>query len=490
MTIPTLPPRLGAATAALREQPIPVTEKGFGVLASRGTVTAASLGSQRPSLFGDGITTPVLVLRESAVASNVAAMAAYCEAAQVRLAPHGKTTMAPQLFARQLAAGAWAITAATISQVQVYRAFGVPRVLLANELTDTAGAAWLARELAADPGFDCYAYVDSVPGVRLLDEAMREGGQGRPLPVLVELGHPGGRTGCRDIADATAIAQAVGEAPSLRLAGAAGFEGSIGHDGSPATPAAVARYCRELRSLGELLARSAPGELILTAGGSMFFDIVAQELTAGWAGRPPTVVLRSGVYIAFDHGIYAQMAPGGGQPPRRQPRAALAAGQNAAGQSAAGQSAAGQDAAGPNAAGRDAGRTGVAKPDAAGPGEAAPGAPALKPALELWAHVLSRPEPTLALACAGRRDVSFDAGLPVPLKTRHRGGAVHLATGMQAVRLDDQHCYLMVPTGTDLAPGDLICLGISHPCTTFDKWRVIPVVDDDYRVVDAIHTFF
>ncbi len=475
MTIPTLPPRLGAATAALREQPIPVTEKGFGVLASRGTVTAASLGSQRPSLFGDGITTPVLVLRESAVASNVAAMAAYCEAAQVRLAPHGKTTMAPQLFARQLAAGAWAITAATISQVQVYRAFGVPRVLLANELTDTAGAAWLARELAADPGFDCYAYVDSVPGVRLLDEAMREGGQGRPLPVLVELGHPGGRTGCRDIAGATAIAQAVGEAPSLRLAGAAGFEGGTGHDGSPATPAAVARYCRELRSLGELLARSAPGELILTAGGSMFFDIVAQELTAGWAGRPPTVVLRSGVYIAFDHGIYAQMAPGGGQPPRRQPRTALAAGQNAAG---------------PNAAGRDADRTGVAKPDAAGPGEAAPGAPALKPALELWAHVLSRPEPTLALACAGRRDVSFDAGLPVPLKTRHRGGAVHLATGMQAVRLDDQHCYLMVPAGTDLAPGDLICLGISHPCTTFDKWRVIPVVDDDYRVVDAIHTFF
>jgi D-serine dehydratase len=480
MTIPTLPPRLRAATAALRERPIPVTEKGFGVLASRGTVTAASLGSQRPSLFEDGITTPVLVLRESAVASNVAAMAAYCEAAQVRLAPHGKTTMAPQLFARQLAAGAWAVTAATIGQVQVYRAFGVPRVLLANELTDTAGAAWLARELAADPGFDCYAYVDSVPGVRLLDEAMREGGQGRPLPVLVELGYPGGRTGCRDIAGATAIAQAVGEAASLRLAGAAGYEGGIGHDSSPATLAAVARYCRELRSLGELLARSAPGELILTAGGSMFFDIVAQELTAGWAGRPPMVVLRSGVYIAFDHGIYARMAPGGGQPPRHQPRTAPAAGQNAIG----------QDATGSNAARQDADRTGAAKPDAAGPGEAVPGAPALKPALELWAHVLSRPEPTLALACAGRRDVSFDAGLPVPLKTRQRGEAVRLATGMQAVRLDDQHCYLTVPAGADLAPGDLICLGVSHPCTTFDKWRVIPVVDDDYRVVDAIHTFF
>ena len=450
MTLPTLPPRLDAAVAALRERPIPVTEKGFGVLASRGTVTGASLGSQRPSLFDDGITTPVLVLRESAVASNIAAMAAYCAAAQVRLAPHGKTTMAPQLFARQLAAGAWAITAATISQVQVCRAFGVPRVLLANELTDTAGAAWLARELAADPGFECYAYADSVPGVRLLDDAMREDGQGRQLPVLVELGQPSRRTGCRDIAGAAAIAQAVGEAAALRLAGAAGYEGSIGHDNSPATLAAIARYCSELRSLGELLAPSAPGELILSAGGSMFFDIVVQELMTGWPGTPPTVVLRSGVYIAFDHGIYAEMAPAAGQPPRGEPGTVPEAGRSTA----------------------------------------VPGAPALEPALELWAHVLSRPEPGLALACAGRRDVSFDAGLPVPLKTRHPRGALRPATGMRATMLNDQHCYLTVPASSDLAPGDLVCLGVSHPCTTFDKWRVIPVVDDDYRVVDALHTFF
>lgn len=445
MTLPTLPPRLDAATAALRERPIPATEKGFGVLAARGRVTAASLAARRPSLFADGITTPVLVLRESALAGNVAGMAAYCEAARVRLAPHGKTTMAPQLFARQLAAGAWAVTAATIGQVQVYRSFGVPRVLLANELTDAAGAAWLARELAADPGFDCYAYVDSGSGVRLLDEAMRDGGQGRRLPVLVELGFPGGRTGCRDIAAAAAVAQAVGEARSLRLAGAAGYEGGIAHDNSPAALAGVARYCRELHSLGELLASQTPGELILTAGGSAFFDVVAAELTAGWDGPPPAVVLRSGVYIAFDHGIYAQMAPRGGEPPRHQP---------------------------------EEGRSAV------------PGAPELRPAMELWAHVLSRPEPTLALACAGRRDVSFDAGLPVPLKTRHGGGILRPAAGMRVVRLDDQHCYLTVPAGADLAPGDLVCLGVSHPCTTFDKWRVIPVVDDEYRVVDAVHTFF
>jgi D-serine deaminase-like pyridoxal phosphate-dependent protein len=424
-------PRLEAAIAELRERPIAGTEKGFGVPAPGTTVSAVSLSAKRPSLFGPGFTMPVLVLRERALAHNISAMAAYCAAAGVKLAPHGKTTMAPQLFARQLAAGAWAVTAATVGELQVCRAFGVPRVLLANELTDPAGAAWLAGELAADPEFDCYVYADSLAGVRLLDEAVRRASPVRPLPVLVELGYPGGRTGCRDLAEAEAVARAVAQAGSLKLAGVAGYEGQIGRDRSPQTVGKIATYCRELRSLGERLAATglAPDELILSAGGSAFFDVVVRELAAGRVRRPaPTVVLRSGVYIAFDHGQYAGMVP---SPP-----------------------------------------------------------PVLEPALELWAHVLSRPEPGLALACAGRRDVGFDAGLPVPLRIRGRDGSLRPATNARAVKLDDQHCYLQLPESAELEPGEVVCFGVSHPCTTFDKWRVIPVVDDQYQVVDAIYTFF
>src|SRR5215469_16225606 len=131
---------------------------------------------------------PLLVLRESALAHNAEAMAGWCASTGVLLAPHGKTTITPQLYARQLPAGAWGITAATISQVQVYRSFGVSRILIANELTDRAGIAWLAAELTADPDWECFAYVDSVAGVRLLDDALTASGAGRPLAVLVELG--------------------------------------------------------------------------------------------------------------------------------------------------------------------------------------------------------------------------------------------------------------------------------------------------------------
>jgi D-serine deaminase-like pyridoxal phosphate-dependent protein len=78
----------------------------------------------------------------------------------------------------------------------------------------------------------------------------------------------------------------------------------------------------------------------------------------------------------------------------------------------------------------------------------------------------------------------------VPLRAVRRGGQGADLTGSQLTELNDQHAYLRLDPGTELAPGDLVCLGISHPCTTFDKWRVIPVVDDDDRVTDIVHAFF
>ena len=176
-TNPRLAGRLTESVDLLREQPVGVCEKGFGGIAP---VTAAELEQQRPSLFGGAFIMPLIVLRETALRHNVETMAGYCAAAGVELAPHGKTTMAPQLFAEQIAAGAWGITAATAGHMRSYRAFGVPRILLANELTDPAGIGWLAAEMAADPGFDCYVYVDSLPGVRLLDETFAATAPGRP----------------------------------------------------------------------------------------------------------------------------------------------------------------------------------------------------------------------------------------------------------------------------------------------------------------------
>ncbi len=444
------PDGLTAAVAGLRNRPIAVTDKGFGRLAAVGPVTAASLAAERPPLFGGGFDMPVLVLHETALRHNIGSLAAYCAAAGVLHAPHGKTTMAPQLIARQFAAGAWAVSAATISQAQVYRAFGVPRVLIASQITERGAAEWLGRELAADPAFECYAYADSLAGVALLDEALRAARPGRPLKVLVELGYPGGRTGCRSIAGALAVAGAVESAGALELAGAAGYEGGIHRDEPQATLAAVAAFCADLRTLSGLLPgppRGGAFRPVVSAGGSSFFDVVCREL-AGGGPDAPQVVLRSGAYITHDHGHYAATGPG-------------------------------------------------CRAGAAGPPSLP--VPEFVPALELWAAVLSVPEPGLAILNAGRRDISCDQGMPPPLRVRPGEpgtGGYRPAAGLRVIKLDDQHAYLRIPRDPGdpepggLAPGDLVSLGITHPCTTFDQWRVIPVVDDHDDVVDAVHTFF
>jgi D-serine deaminase-like pyridoxal phosphate-dependent protein len=362
-------------------------DRGFGFFAGR---DPAGLSLHELPL-------PVLVLRESAVAHNLAVMARWCDERDVSLAPHGKTTMAPALIRRQLEAGAWGMTAASVPQLTVMRDAGARRVILANQLAGAPEIAWFERERE---GIEAYCLVDSVEGVRAL-----AAGVSRPLGVLIELGGP--RAGCRTLEAALAVADAVAAAPQLELAGVEGFEGTLPAD-------EVDPYLARLRALVEALDERGAfaGEIIATAGGSAFFDRVVAALRFD---RPVRVVLRSGCYITHDDGLYAASTP----------------------------------------------------------------LPELRAALELWARVLSCPEPRLAIAGFGKRDAPYDIGLPV----------VRSHAGVRVDALNDQHAFLHDPDGV-LRVGDTIVCGISHPCTAFDKWPLIGVIDDDDVVIDAIRTRF
>ncbi|MFJ1792536.1 alanine racemase [Kitasatospora griseola] len=381
----------------------------------------------------DSLGTPLLTLDAAALDHNLHTMAAWCREADVLLAPHGKTTMAPALWQAQLAAGAHAITLANLPQLRVARAFGVQRLLLANTLLDPAGLAWLAAELDRHPDFAFTSWVDSADSVRRMDAALRATGAKRPVEVLVELGGPGGRTGARGIPAALDVAAAVHAAPTLRLAGVGGYEGALAHDASDRALAAVRDYLRDLAELHRRLAPDYPTPTpVVTAGGSAYFDTVAEELTPLAEEFPGTkVVVRAGAYLAHDDGFYRGISP-------------------------------------------------LARTTGATP---------LRSAMHGWARVVSHPEPQLALLDAGKRDLPFDEGLPEPQLVRGAGKL----TGAEVTALNDQHTFLR-GAGESAPIGAVVRLGLSHPCTAFDKWSLIPVVDhadaEHPRVVDLVRTYF
>ncbi|MHB8449565.1 MAG: alanine racemase [Mycobacteriales bacterium] len=408
------------------EEWLNATVKGFP--ADSPPVRVGELPALGWNVAREDLPLPLLTLRRSALTHNLQLMAKLCRAAGVLLAPHGKTTMAPQLWQEQLDAGAWGLTAATGQQLQVYRQFGVPRVICANELVDEPSLRFVARELTRDRHFELYSWVDSPQSVEALVAASRRYRPARPWKVLVEVGANSGRSGVRDdeqLHDLIRALRAAGQA--VRLEGIAAYEGLL----VSRRPLPV----EESERLDDLTGRvldaqatcSEAGLLeenhLITAGGSVAVDEVLNRLAAH-VNVPARFVLRSGCYLTHDHGLYAATSSLTG----------------------------------------------------------------LRPALELWSYVLSTPEPGLAILGFGRRDAPHDAGLPVPVAVLGRGEAARRSVVGTVVTLNDQHAYLR--HRTKLQVGERVVLGVSHPCSAFDKWRLIPVVDDEDTIVDCIRTFF
>ena len=413
-----------------RTKGIPVTTEPFAL---------SEIAQKNWNVLSEDLPLPLMVLRRSSLDHNAKVFADYLNANGLSFAPHGKTTMSPQLYAEQLASGAWGLTAATVNQVQVMRHYGVDRIILGNQLVGRMHIEAVAAMINAAPEFQFYCFVDSVAQLDTMARHLDALSLDRPIRMLLEVGVEGGRTGVRTHEQALELANAMMEADStkLRFAGVAGFEGVVPGIDTSAQP--VADYAQRLVDI----ARDLPvalldglDEFILTGGGSSFFDLMADRFKTLSLSVPVRIVLRSGCYITNDNGSYKRS----------------------------------QDAA------RD-------DPDRSWKSE-------LVPALEAWAYVQSCPEPGLAFLTMGKRDVPYDAGFPVPLKL-YRPGVGFRDVGIAEVfATNDQHAYVRLGEGADWQVGDLVASGISHPCTAFDKWRFIPVVDDTYDVIDAVLTYF
>ena len=409
--------------------------------------TGAELAALNWNVLAGDLPLPLAVIKREALEHNLAWMQQQARAWGLDLAPHGKTTMSPQLFARQLDAGAWGLSFATVTQLGIGVAAGVRRALIANQVVSDADLAGLQRLLALHADLRVVFLVDSTAQLTLIEDwVQREAAAGRvavPFEVMLEIGVPGGRTGCRDEATALALAERLHASSAVKLVGIECYEGLAAKGRTDID----APYAKALMDRVETVARACEArglfdaeEVLVSAGGSAIFDLVAPRLRPALS-RPVRGLLRSGCYVTHDHGHYKRLVG------VVEERLGAAAGST------------------------------------------------LQPALEVWTLVQSRPEPGLAILSAGRRDMSFDVALPTPFARAARGALQPsgVPASWKIIGLNDQHAHLRWEAADEPAApavGELVGLGIAHPCTTFDKWSWMPIVENDYRVVDAVRIQF
>ena len=403
--------------------------------------SADQLGERGWHVLKDDLSYPLAVLHRSSLEHNIAWMQRYAKERGLSLAPHGKTTMSPEICAMQLSAGAWGLTFATVFQTQVGIAAGASRIIIANQVLAKKDLEVLCEYQTRYPYLHIYFLVDSVSQVKLIKEWAVGVGLSKPFSVLLEIGVAGQRTGCRNLEQAIQVAESIAGSGVLKLEGIECYEGGLAsgdtHKDQLAVRSMNERVLEVLR-YGDSHSWFSGSEILLTAGGSAIFDLVVPLLQTQGLSRLVRGILRPGCYVTHDHGHYAKLLRGV---------------EEREGQSSS-----------------------------------------LRSALEVWTMVQSVPEPGLALLTCGRRDISYDLSLPEP--QRWAGHSEYIPrlcpAGWHISALNDQHAYLRFGGEEGAIPlvGDRISLGISHPCTTFDKWTWMPIIEDDGRVSSAIHTQF
>ena len=392
------------------------------------------------NLLREDVSLPAAVLYDEALQHNLQWMQQFIEAYGLKLAPHGKTSMTPKLFARQLQHGAWGITVATAQQALVASEHGVDRVLMANQLIGKQNMAIVSRMLQT-PGFEFFCLVDSAEQVEQVGTFFRRSGQ--CLNVLIELGVKGGRAGIRDEAQLASLLDTVSDwEDAIALCGIEVYEGILGREDL------IDEFLQYAVSITRKLAaeqRFARAPVLLTGAGSQWYDVVASVFAAAGFDNSVEIVLRPGCYLTHDVGVYreAQVNILERNPIARQMQSVL------------------------------------------------------RPALRIWAYVQSIPETERAIVALGKRDAAFDAGFPAPALHFRPGDTSPSHASPKptsphwtVTKMMDQHAYLRISEGDDLRVGDMLGFDISHPCLTFDKWRSLLLVNAQYDVIDVLPTYF
>jgi D-serine deaminase-like pyridoxal phosphate-dependent protein len=191
----------------------------------------------------EALDTPALIVDLDVLERNVARMAGTFRAAGVGWRPHTKGIKVPALAHRLLAAGAFGVTCAKVSEAEVMAAAGIRDILIANEVIGEVKTRRLA-ELCTQA--DVVVAADSPVGVAQLARAAQAAGSAPRVVIEVDVGM--GRCGVAPGEGVVRLAQEVAAAGSLRFAGVMAWEGH-----TAAMPDAAAKVAAIRTAVGTLV---------------------------------------------------------------------------------------------------------------------------------------------------------------------------------------------------------------------------------------------
>lgn len=405
----------------------------------KGSGNVSTLAKNGWDLLKEEVSFPVAVIKEQNVQNNAKWMQKFSQESMVELAPHGKTTMAPELFKLQIEQGCWGISLATVPQVINASQHGIKRIILANQLIGAFHFKLIA-DLLTSTDLELYCFVDSAENIHQLGKYFSQ--RGVVLKILLEIGVEGGRCGWRNTDNVDDVIEAIGEYDCLALSGVSFYEGVIHGEQAQSKIENLINNVYKLTTKLHQQKLFTQDEVIITGAGSAWYDVVASQfknmpLISGLICR---YIIRPGCYLIHDTGIYQQ-------------------------------------------AQNDILQRSQFACDIEGK---------LDSSLEIWAYVQSIPEPGLVIIGLGKRDVAFDAGLPTPEMHYKPEWKVpqKVEKSWQVVEIMDQHCMMKVSSNSGLSVGDLIVFSTSHPCLTIDKWRKLGVINNEYTINKTITTYF
>jgi len=401
------------------------------------------------NIIKENVQFPILTLDKNKLENNINILKSFAKRNSLNLAPHCKTFMSPQII-NEYFRNDWGVTISNNQQLSSIVKLNLKNIIYGNLIINRENLIQYLKICKKYKNIsNIYYCIDSSYGLKLLMNLIETTNYKNDIKILIELGFKNGRCGIRDFDSFKKILKIYNRKISnITISGLFFYEGAIASNDKRVISNKIENIIKLTKLCHEELIREnlyKNKNNIITAGGSVYFDLVTKYYHKYSFTNNPKLIIRPGSFIAYGHGYYEKKIDDIKK--RKIIKKYISSKENI-----------------------------------------------FLPSLLIWSHVISINDDGKAIINFGKRDVSFDLGNPIPISIYRKNNFFKKIKNdknlINVYKLNDQHAFLKYHKSLNLKIGDLISFGVSHPCITFDKWKYFYMINSKTEIINIYKTFF